>query len=64
VTQAAARGRITPTQGKEMMSILASHSTIIVNVELIGRIEKLEQNVAAAPVSGIAVVGLPVRGAA
>jgi hypothetical protein len=58
VTQAAARGRITPAQGREMMSILASHSTIIVNVDIISRIEKLEQHQAAVPVCGMKVVGL------
>jgi hypothetical protein len=64
VMQAVTRGKITPAQGKEMMSILESHSTIVVNVEVMCRLEKLEQNAAATSVSGMTVVGPSVRGAA
>lgn len=58
VLQSAACGKITPAHGKDMMNILVSHSTATAN-GLMSRVEKLEQNTAAAPANGIAVVGSP-----
>ncbi len=45
VTQAVGRGRITPTEGGKMMSILASRANIIETVLLDGRIAKLEERI-------------------
>jgi DNA-binding Lrp family transcriptional regulator len=57
--QAAARSKITPAQGKEIMGILAIHAGINVNVGSISRIEKIEQTMAAGSVSAITAVGSP-----
>lgn len=45
VTQALGRGKITPTEGGKVMSILASRSKIIETVQLDGRIAKLEERI-------------------
>jgi hypothetical protein len=63
VTQAAARGKITLAEGQKMMSILDAQSRIGVTAELVSRIEKIEENQAAAPVSGPGITGLPDQGA-
>jgi hypothetical protein len=59
VLQDAARGKITAAHGKDMMNMIASHANIAASVAIISRVEKIEQKMAAAPVSGIAVVGPP-----
>jgi len=43
VTQALGRGKITPTEGGKMMSILADRSKIIETVQLDGRLAKIEE---------------------
>jgi hypothetical protein len=59
VTQAAARGRITLAEGQKMMSILDTLSRIGMTVDLVSRVEKIEENQAAAPVGGPAITGFP-----
>ncbi len=61
VTQAVARGKITPTEGEKMMGILESQSRIIERVDIESRVQKLEENMAAAPVSGPKITGFPDR---
>jgi hypothetical protein len=63
VTQAVARGKLTPAQGETMMGLLESRSRIFVTVDLGSRVEKIEENLAAAPVSGPGITGLPDLGA-
>ena len=48
VTQGIRRGKLTPTEGSTMMSILESRSRVIEKVQLESRVEKLEVDVAAA----------------
>jgi hypothetical protein len=48
VTQAIRRGKITPLEGGKIMSILESRSRILENVQFESRLEKLEENLAAA----------------
>jgi hypothetical protein len=59
VTQAVGRGKITPTEGEKMMGILESHSRIIETMDLESRVQTLEENMAAAPVSGPKIPGFP-----
>jgi hypothetical protein len=59
VTQAVARGKLTPAQGETMMNLLESRSRIFVTVDLGSRIEKIEENLAVAPVIGPKITGLP-----
>jgi len=61
VTQAVVRGKITPTEGEKMMRMLESQSRIIEKVDLERRVQKLEENMAAAPVSGPKITGFPDR---
>jgi hypothetical protein len=63
VTQAVARGKLTPAHGETMMGLLESRSRIYATVELGSRIEKIEANLAVAPVSGPEISGLPDPGA-
>ncbi|MGA2716246.1 MAG: hypothetical protein ABSG41_24380 [Bryobacteraceae bacterium] len=63
VTQAVVRGKITLAEGQKMMGILESQSRIGVTVDLVSRVEKIEENQAAAPVSGPRITGLPDEGA-
>jgi hypothetical protein len=48
VTQAIRRGKITPLEAGKLMSILESRCRILENVQLESRLEKLEENLAAA----------------
>jgi hypothetical protein len=48
VTQAISRGQLTPTEGGTMMNILEGRSRVIEKVQLESRIEKMEQELAAA----------------
>jgi hypothetical protein len=59
VTQAVARGKLTPAHGETMMSLLESRSRIFVAVDLGSRVEKIEENLAGAPVIGPKITGLP-----
>ena len=59
VTQAVARGEMTLTEGQQMMSILDTQSSICLKVDLVSRVEKIEENLARAPVSGPEITGLP-----
>jgi hypothetical protein len=59
VTQAVARGQMTLTEGQQMMSILDTQSSICLKVDLVSRVEKIEENLARAPVSGPEITGLP-----
>jgi hypothetical protein len=61
VTQAVVRGKITPTEGEKMMGMLESQSRIIEKVDTESRVQKLEENMAAAPVSGPKITGFPDR---
>jgi hypothetical protein len=58
VTQAVVRGKITPTEGEKMMGMLESYSRIL-EKDLERRVQKLEENMAAAPVSGPKITGFP-----
>ena len=59
VTRDSARGKMTLAEGDRMMSILQKHAKIIEVVELAGEIEKIKAHLAAAPVSGPQIIGLP-----
>jgi hypothetical protein len=59
VTRDAARGKMTLAEGDTMMSILEKHAKIIEVVELAGEVEKIKAHLAAAPVRGPQIVGLP-----
>ena len=50
-------------QGETTMSLLESRSRIFATVDLGSRVEKIEENLAAAPVSGPGITGLPDPGA-
>jgi hypothetical protein len=63
VTQAVARGKLTPAHGETMMGLLESRSRIYATVELGSRVEKIEANLAVAPGSGPKISGLPDPGA-
>jgi len=58
VTRDSARGKMTLAEG-DRMSILQKHAKIIEVVELAGEIEKIKAHLAAAPVSGPQIIGLP-----
>jgi hypothetical protein len=47
VTQDVGRGKITPIEGERMMHILESRSRIIDSVQTAGRVDKLEEQMAA-----------------
>jgi hypothetical protein len=61
VMQAVARGLLTPTEGQMMMGLLESQGRIMVSVDHGNRLEKIEATLAAAPVSGPRITGLPDR---
>jgi hypothetical protein len=58
VTQAVVRGKITPTEGEQMMGILESQSRIIER-DIERRVQILEENMAAARVSGPKLIPFP-----
>src|SRR5580704_15014911 len=57
VLQDAARGKITPAHGKDMMNILVSHSTVTATVAIISRVERIEHKMAGGSGSGTAALG-------
>ncbi len=59
VTQAVVRGKITPTEGEKMMGILESQARIIERVDIEVRVQKLEENTVATPVSGPKILSFP-----
>jgi hypothetical protein len=59
VTRAVLRGNITPTEGEKMMNILHLYARIIDTVDLASEVEKIKAHLAAAPVSGPQIIGLP-----
>jgi len=63
VTQAVVRGNITLADGEKVMRMLESQSRIIEKVDIERRVQKLEENMGAAPVSGPTIIGLPGSGA-